>query len=103
MVIVILILAHVELVRLDLQVAATKAQSVKDSTKKNLLSQLGSSERFCDRYILEYFPCDNRQLCRYRQYLSKTFQSPDAVGNYLSGVRICLALLGLEVPDTNDR
>ena len=35
--------------------------------------------------------------------MSSTFESPDAVGNYLSGIRTCLALLGLEVPDVNDR
>ena len=89
--------------RLDLEVAATKGQSIKDSTKKNLLSQLTAYEKFCDRYLLECFPCDNKQLCRFGQHLSTTFQSPDSVGNYLSGIRTCLALLGLEVPDINDR
>ena len=52
---------------------------------------------------MEYFPCNNRQLCRFGQHLSSTFESPEAVGNYLSGVRTCLALLGLQVPDVNDK
>ena len=89
--------------KLDLAVAATKGQSIKDSTKKNILCQLSAYEKFCDRYLLEYFPCDNRQLCRFGQHLSESFESPESVGNYLSGVRTCLALLGLEVPDTSDR
>ena len=89
--------------KLDLAVAHTKGQSVKESTKRNLLCQLNAYEKFCDRYLLEYFPCDNRQLCRFGQYLSSTFDSPEAVGNYLSGVHTCLALMGLEVPDVNDR
>ena len=89
--------------KLDIAVAATKGHSIKESTKKNLLCQLTSYEKFCDRYLLEYFPCDNKQLCRFGQHLSATFESPDAVGNYISGVRTCLALLGLEVPDASDR
>ena len=89
--------------KLDLAVAHTKGQSVKESTKKNLLCQLNAYEKFCDRYLLEYFPCDNRQLCRFGQHLSSTSESPEAVGNYLSGVRTCLALMGLEEPDVNDR
>ena len=91
------------LTQLDLEVAATKGQAIKESTRKNLQSILTAYEKFCDRYLIEYFPCDNTQLCRFGQHLSRTFQSPDAVGNYLSGVRTCLALLGLEVPDVNDK
>ena len=88
---------------LDLAVANTKGHSIKESTKKNLLTQLTAYEKFCDRYLLEYFPCDNKQLCRFGQHLSTTFESPEAVGNYLSGIRTCLALLGLEIPDVADR
>ena len=91
------------LAQLDIEVAATKGEAVKESTKKNLLTQLNSYQTFCDRYILQYFPCDNRQLCRFGQHLRSTFQSPDTVGNYLSGVRTILALVGLEVADTKDR
>ena len=89
--------------KLDYAVAITKGHSIKDSTKKNLLSQLTAYEKFCNRYLLEYFPCDNKQLCRFGQHLSSTFESPDSVTNYLSGVRMCLALLGLQIPDVNDR
>ena len=83
--------------------AATKGQSIKESTKKNILTQLGAYEKFCERYRLPLFPCDNTQLCRFGQHLSGTFESPEAVGNYLSGIRTCLALLGLDIPDVNDR
>ena len=99
---VISISAQFELMRLDLAVADTKGHSIKESTKKNLLTQI-SYQKFCDRYLLDYFPCNNTQLCRFGQHLSTTFESPDSVGNYLSGIRTCLALIGLEVPDTNDR
>ena len=95
--------AQFTLLKLDLGVAATKSQSVKESTKKNLLCHLGAYERFCDRYLLEYFPCDNTQLCRFGQHLSATHTSPESVNNYISGIRTCLALLGFETPDTNDR
>ena len=37
------------------------------------------------------------------QHLSRTFESPDSVGNYLSGIRTILALLGLEILDVKDR
>ena len=80
---VIYISAQIALMKLDLAVAATKSQSVKQSTKKNLLCQLSGYEKFCDRYLLEYFPCDNIQLCRFGQHLSATFESPESVGNYL--------------------
>ena len=83
--------------------AATKGESIKESTKKNLISQLNAYQKFCDRYMLQYFLCDNKQLCRFGQHLSRTFESPDAVGNYQSGLRMMLALLGLEVPDVKDR
>ena len=95
--------ARWKLMILDLQVAQTKRESLKESTKKNLLCQLNAYEKFCQEYILEYFPCDNRQLCRFGQYLCKSFESPDAVANYLSGIRTCLALLGLEVPPVQDK
>ena len=100
---VILISAHVALMQLDLAVAATKSHSLKESTKKNLSFQLTAYEKFCNRYLLEYFPCNNGQLCRFGQHLSATFESPEAVGSYISGIRTCLALLGLDVPDVNDR
>ena len=99
----LLFTAQVALLQLDLAVAATKGESIKQSTKKNLLCHLAAYEKFCDRYMLEYFPCDNRQLCRFGQHLSTTFESPESVGNYISGIRTCLALLGLQVPDTGDR
>ena len=100
---VIIISAAVALAQLDPEVATTKGESVKDSTKKNLLTQLTSYQKFCNRYLLNYFPCDNRQLCRFGQHLSHTFQSPGAVGNYLSGMRTMLALIGLSIPDVKDR
>ena len=100
---VVSISVQLELMKLDLAVAATKGQSIKESTKKNLVCQLSAYEKFCDKYALEYFPCDNKQLCRFGQHLSATFESPEAVGNYLSGIHTCLALLGIEVPDVNDR
>ena len=65
--------------------------------------QLNSYQQFCDRYLLQYFPCDNKQLCRFGQHLKPTFQSPEAIGNYLSGIRTILALLGLDIPDVKDR
>ena len=86
-----------------MEVAATKGESVKESTKRNLLTQLEAYQKFCDRYLLAYFPCDNKQLCRFEQHLRHTFQSPDAINNYLSGVRMILVLLGLEIPDPRDR
>ena len=100
---VVLISAAAALAILDLEVAATKGEAVEESTKKNLFTHLNSYQKFCNRYLLCYFPCDNRQLCRFGQHLSKTFQSPDAVGNYLSGLRMILALLGLEIPDVKDK
>ena len=84
-------------------VGNTKGQSIKESTKKNLTSHLNAYQKFCDKYRLQYFPCDNKQLCRFGQHLSQSFESPDSVGNYLSGIRTCLALLGLQIPYSNDR
>ena len=97
------LLAQIQLMKLDLAVANTKGHSVKESTKKNLQTQLSAYEKFCEKYWLPYFPCDNTQLCRFGQHLSETFSSAEAVGNYLSGIRTCLALLGLQVPDINDK
>ena len=91
------------LTQLDLQVTATKSHSCRASTKKNLLTQLGTYQKFCDRYLLSYIPCDNRQLCRFGQHLSQSFSSPDAVGNYLSGIHTILILSAIELPDVRDR
>ena len=100
---VILISAAVALVLLDLQVAATKGESIKQSTRRNLLSQLNSYQWFCDRYLLQYFPCDNHQLCRFGEYLKTQLGLLDSIGNYVSGVRTMIALLGMEVPEVKDR
>ena len=91
------------LAQLDLEVAVTKGEAVKESTKKNLLTQLNAYQGFCDRYMIQYFPCNNIQLCRLGQHLKKTFQSPDAIGNYLLGIRTVLAFSRLEIPDPKDR
>ena len=88
---------------LDIQVAHTKAQSIKDSTKKNIAVHLNSYQKFCDRFGFDLFPCDNKQLCRYGQYLARNFKSAESVGNYQSGIRTCHALLGLEIPDPQDK
>ena len=91
------------LAQLDIEVATTKGESVKASTKRNLLTQLAAYQNFCQRYCLFYFPCDNTQLCRFGQHLARTFESPDAVGNYISGIRTILALSGMDVPDAKDK
>ena len=83
--------------------AATKGQAVKESTKRNLLTYLNSYQQFCKKFLLPYFPMDNIQLCRYGQYLARTFQSSEAVGNYQSGIRTCRALLGFEVPSPQEK
>ena len=95
--------AAVALAQLDVEVANTKGGSIRTSTKRNLLSHLNAYQKFCDRYLLHYFPCDNRQLCRFGQTLTKELSSPESIGNYLSGVRTMMALLGLEPPDVKDR
>ena len=43
------------------------------------------------------------QLCRFGQHLTKTLKSPDSIGNYLSGIRTMLALIGNTAPDVKDR
>ena len=86
-----------------MEVAATKGHSLKESTRKNIICYLGAYERFCDRYLIPYFPCDNKQLCRFGQHLSTTLKSPEAVSNYISGIRTCLALLGLAIPDPKEK
>ena len=93
---------EIRLAVLDLEVAATKGQAVKESTRRNLLTYLNSYEQFCKEYLLTCFPADNRQLCRFGQHLAKTSKSADSVGNYQSGVRTCQALLGMELPDPQE-
>ena len=93
----------IKLALLDLEVASTKGQAVKDSTKKNLLTYLNSYQQFCTSYGLPYFPVDNRQLCRFGQHLARTFTSAESVGNYQSGIRTCQALLGFEIPNPHEK
>ena len=90
-----------ELAELDQLVAQTKGQAVKDSTKKGYLTHLSAYTEFCDRFGFLYFPCDNIQLCRFGQYLVKyrNMKSADSVGNYISGIRTCMALAGFHIPD----
>ena len=81
-----------------------KGDSVKDLTKKGLLTHLQSYIEFCDRYEFQYFPSDNRQMCRFGQHLiDKGFKSADSVRNYISGIRTCHALLGFQAPPTADK
>ena len=95
--------AAVPLAQLDIEVTITKGESIKESTKKNLTTHLNAYQAFCDRYLLQYFPCDNRQLCRFGQHLRGKFESADAVGNYLSDMHTMMALLGLDIPDVKDK
>ena len=88
---------------LDAQVAHTKGQSFKNSTKKNLLTQLSAYQKFCDKYQLPYFPADNKHICRFGQHLAQTFKSPDSVGNYLSAVRTFMALMGFPIPNPQEK
>ena len=90
-----------ELIELDELVTKTKSLAVKDSTKKGYLTHLTAYIEFCDRFSFNYFPCDNLQLCRFGQYLVKYrgLKSADSVGNYMSGIRTCIAMLGLAIPD----
>ena len=71
--------------------------------KRNILTQLNTYQRFCDRYRLGYFPADNRQLCRFAQSLALSFESPESVGNYQSGICTCHAILGIEPPDIKEK
>ena len=92
-----------ELLILDAEVSNTRSHSLKESTRKNLLVQLNAYEKFCDHFMLPYFPVDNTQICRFGQFLARTFQSPDAVGNYQSAIRTFSALLGLHIPSAQDK
>ena len=83
--------------------AHTKGEGLRPGTKRNILTQLSAYERFCNRYRLDYFPADNKQLCRFGQYLANTFESPEAVGNYQSGIRTCHAILGITAPDVLEK
>ena len=98
-----LISVKIELMILDAEVAHTKGQSVKDSTKRSLLTYLNSYEKFCKYFMLPYFPADNRQICRFGQFLARTFKSPDAVGNYQSAIRTFTALLCFPIPNPQDK
>ena len=97
--------AQWELFELDWHVAGTKAEAVKKTTKKNMLSQLNAYTEFCSRFNQPPFPADNIQLCRFGQYLVtyKKFRSAESVGNYISGIRTCHALLGLQIPEHTEK
>ena len=94
-----------ELAELDELVQQTKKLAVKESTRKGYITHITAYIEFCDRFGLQYFPCDNLQLCRFGQYLVKYrgLKSADSIGNYISGIRTCIALVGLTVPDTLDK
>ena len=83
---------------MDAQVAHTKGQAIKNSTKKNLVTHLNAYIKFCDQYLLRYFPTDNQQICRFGQHLAKTLTSPDSIGNYMSAIRTFHAILALQYP-----
>ena len=86
---------------MDEMVAHTKSIAVKESTKKGYLTHLNAYIEFCDRFGFDYFPCDNLQLCRFGQFLVKYrgLKSAESVGNYISGIRTCMAMIGTQVPD----
>ena len=95
--------AWFKLLVLDAEVAYTKGESLRPSTKKNLLSQLTAYQEFCDLYFVKYFPADNNQICRFGQHLAHTFSSPEALGNYQSAVRTFMALLGYPISDPQEK
>ena len=90
-----------ELAELDELVANTKQLAVKESTKKGYITHITAYIEFCDRFGLPQLPCDNLQLCRFAQYLVKyrNMKSSDSIGNYVSGIRTSMAIMGLPVPD----
>ena len=83
----------------------TKGCAVKNSTKKNISTQLTAYENFTNRYEIEPFPTSNQNLCRFGQHLvsDKGFTSADSVNNYLSGIRTCHTILGLEPPNIKEK
>ena len=102
---VISVSVEIQLAVLDAQVAQTKAQAIKHSTKRNILAHITAYQQFCEIYNLQMFPADNKQICRFGQYLMsvRKFKSPDSIGNYQSGVRTCHAILGFKTPNTQDK
>ena len=96
---------EIQLVVLDARGSATRGNAIKQSTKHNILTHINSYEEFCRRYALNFFLADNRQLCRFGQHLisNKQFRSADLVGNYLSGIRTCHAILGFTTPDVQEK
>ena len=74
---------------------ASLRQGFAASTRRNLAIQKGKFLAFCTRFAVRPFPASLDTLCMYAQFLGNTFQSVDAIRNYIQGVKTLHTLKGL--------
>lgn len=86
---------------LRLEMKQTMKFAYAENTFKNLRTQWETFLMFCFYFKLEPLPVTVDTLCLYAQFLNRSFQSPQSIRNYLSGVKTLHSILEIEYPKSN--
>lgn len=73
----------------------SKRMAFAPGTRQNLLTQFYSFYAFCEFFCLPWLSVDSNVLSLYAQFLARTFKSPEAIKNYVKGVKTLYLLLEL--------
>lgn len=80
----------------------TRRHAYAEGTHKNLKIQWETFLMFCIYFRLPYLPVSTDTLSLYAQFLSRSFTAPQAIRNYLSGVKTLHHLLGHSTEHINN-
>ena len=69
----------------------------------NLRTQITAFFMFCIHFHLTPLPADLDTICMYSQFLSRSFKSPQAIRNYVQGVKFLHIITGHEYEFSNNR
>ena len=65
-------------------------------TIKNMQTQFDLFVKFCSAFQYQSLPASHETLCAFMQFLSRDFESPGAIKNYVVGVKWFHVLAGME-------
>lgn len=84
----------------SLEVAACrrKRQAFRPGTAANHRSQIVLYMSFCIHFTLQYINPSAKTLCLYAEFLTRSFHSPRAIRNYISGIRLLHKYIGIDCP-----
>ena len=84
-----------DLVNLRREMTISRRAAFADSTQKGHVRQWKTYIKFCLHYGLRSLPSSSDTLSLYAQFLARSFQSVNAITNYVAGVKLMHVILQL--------